>query len=296
MAGQVYFGNGNYQTWIAAPQTGLRMASVGFISQQTGINGRGFLKRSRGSHREFSASWLGSLNSTSNSLQTIKDFCDGVYGDGPFYWLDPYAIDQNLMPAHWAVPSLAEKDWPKMRTDGTYSVLTNTLTTNGYPIKYVRYANLATSGVIDYKKTTIIIPTGYKLNFGWHSINAGVTGVRITPYLRSTGAATTDQNPVSILAGTTTRVSTVTTAGSMAQFDGATYSKVDIFLAGQATVDIVAMIAQITPTATTPATGSFITGRGTKALEFLTFPEIEYYSAAINNGQVGMTASFIEVD
>jgi hypothetical protein len=36
-------------------------------------------------------------------------------------------------------------------------------------------------------------------------------------------------------------------------------------------------------------------GRGTIGLEFASFPEIEYYSANINDGQVGMSVTLAEV-
>jgi hypothetical protein len=269
------------------------------------MSGRKYIKRSLASHRRFDASWLGPMNATAtaNSLQTIKDFHSGVYGTGPFYWLDPYAIDTNLMPPHWAVPSLAENDWPDLDFSITPTFAASANTGNNYPLRTAAYSMLANE--ISDRKVTIIIPSGYTLSFGWHTPTAGGSagasaGMRITPYLRSTGLATTIQNPASLQAGTTTRVSTVTTAGVMSQFDGATYSKVDIYLANGAavgqSVTLCAMIAQILPTGTTPATGAFITGRGTTQLEFSNSPEIEYYSSAVNSGWIGMSASLVEVD
>lgn len=305
MAGQVYFGNNTYQTWIDAPQSGMKASSAGYVNSQVALNGRAFVKRSKASHREFSASWVGSLNSASNNLQVIKDFADGVYGDGPFFWLDPYATETNLMPPHWAAPGLAVGDWPILETSyyPTYPTFQTAGYSNGYNLPYATY-QLPSSYAGGNIKMTIIIPDGYQLNFGWHSTSAGLTaatgpGVRILPYLRS-GAYSTVQNPVSFLAGGTTRVGTSTTAGSMSQFDGATYGKVDIYLANGsasvASVAIVAMIAQITLAGTTPTSGGFIPGRGTKSLEFSSFPEIEYYSSKINSGQIGMSVNFIEVD
>jgi hypothetical protein len=41
--------------------------------------------------------------------------------------------------------------------------------------------------------------------------------------------------------------------------------------------------------------GPFVLGRGTTALEFTQAPTMEYYSSAINGGQVGMSASLAEV-
>jgi hypothetical protein len=303
MAGQVYFGNANYQTWIPAPQSPMEAGSVGYSSETTFLNGRGFVKRSRASHRVFSPTWFGRQNdNTLTGLNTIKDFQDGVYGDGPFYWVDPFADDTNILPPHWAVPALAEKDWPAL---DSVSAPTFTAATyaNGYPYKYASYSMAASQ--VGTKKLTIIIPSGYTLSFGWHHPAANTSaiagpGVRITPYLRSTGAATTVQNPTSLIAGGTARVSTVTTAGSMSQFDGATYSKIDIYLANGGattlTATIVAMAAQLLPTGTAPSTGNFISGRGTTALEFSSFSSIQYYSSGIDGGQIGLSVNLTEVD
>jgi len=165
MAGSIYFGNTNYQTWIEAPQTGMKASAVGWSSEQQLLNGRAFIRRSQASHRRFEASWLGSLNTTdlTQSLNTIKNFADGVYGTGPYYFLDPYAISENVLPPHWAMPALAENDWPDMASDltPTFSAATYPLT-NNYPAKSAIYT---TSGAYAATRRLVIpIPTGYTLH------------------------------------------------------------------------------------------------------------------------------------
>ena len=61
MAGKVYFGNTNFQTWITAPQSGMNATSSGYAETTDLLNGRSFVKRSSGAARKFSASWLGSI-------------------------------------------------------------------------------------------------------------------------------------------------------------------------------------------------------------------------------------------
>jgi hypothetical protein len=295
MAGKVYFGNTNFQTSIDAPVTGLKATSSGYSSVTNLLNGRNFVRRSYGSARTFSASWLGSLNSTdlTVSLQTIKDFADGLYGSGNVYWVDPYAATSNIMPPHWAAPMLNETDWPSLSATVTPTFVANTYT-NNYPIKRAVYSLGA--GHADTKKLTLIIPSTHTLNFGWHATAASVTassaaGIRIVPY-NLTGVAQTAVNPTSILAGDTQRTNQT--------FDGSTTSRVEIFLANGAAstsvANIVAMIAQILPTGTSVATGGFISGRGTTALQFGSPVEIEYYSANVNNGQAGLSTTLVEVD
>jgi hypothetical protein len=48
------------------------------------------------------------------------------------------------------------------------------------------------------------------------------------------------------------------------------------------------------PSGISPSIGNFIPGRGTTGLQFASFPEIEYYSASVNDGQIGMSATFAE--
>ena len=288
MAGLIYFGTGDKQSWIKAPSSGMRASMQGWAVDNQLLNGRAFIKRSAASHRRFEASWNGSYNSTEEaSLQNIVNYAIGLYGDGPFYFVDPFAANQNVMPAHWAAPMLTATDWPNLATDlgPTFGVST---ANNSFPMKYATYAT--TDAYASTRKLTLIIPTGYKLAFGWHGPAAGsTTGVRIVPYLRSTGLADTALNPTKITAGGTVRTNT--------NISGTTYSKVEVFIATDlaSTLNITAMMAQIIPLASSVASGGFITGKGTTGLEFLQVPTIEYMSSAINSGQIGMAATWVEV-
>lgn len=288
MAGLVYFGTADKQMWIKAPASGMSANNIGWATESQLLDGRAFVKRSNGSHKRYESTWNGSLNSSDDaSLQHIINFADGLYGQGPFYYLDPFAVNQNVMPANWAAPMLAETDWLQL-TDEIQPTFTTLDINNYFPIKYATYVTAA--AFESERKLTVIIPTGYKFHFGWHGPAAGSnTGIRIVPYLRSTGAASTAANPAKIIAGGTTRTNT--------NFSGTTYSHVEIFLAtsAAATVNITAMIGQVLPDASTVATGGFIAGKGTTGLEFAQKPTIDYYSSAINDGQIGMSVSWVEV-
>lgn len=290
MAGKVYFGNKTKQTWIKAPQSGMKASSIGYSSESLLLSGRSVVRRSKGSHRKFDASWLGSLNTsdTEQSLQTIKNFHDGIYGDGPFYWLDPFAKDQNVLPEHWAAPMLAEKDWPKLSYDIT-PAFTTLAVANDYPVKYATYT---TAGAYESpEKLVVIIPEGYKFHFGWHGPSgSSASGMRVVPYLRSTGSADTALNPAMLTAGGTKRTNL--------SVNGNTYSYVEIFLATDdaADVEITAMIARVLPDTDTVPNGGFVPGKGTTQLEFAAAPTFDYYTSSINDGQIGMSASWVETE
>lgn len=289
MAGTVYFGNKDKQSWIKAPASGMKASNVGWVAETQLLNGRAAVRRSMASHRRFEPTWRGSMNSADEaSLQTIKNYAMGLYGDGPFYFLDPFTLNQNVMPEAWAAPMLAANDWPKL-DDAVTVTFTAASVQNDYPVKYATYA-VATDNFVGSKSQVIIIPEGYKLHFGWHGPSGSSDlGVRIVPYLRSTGAAATALNPTRLNAGGTRRTNT--------SVNGNTYSHVEIFLAidTAADIDITAMIAQVLPEELVPETGGFIPGKGTTALEFASHPDIDYYSSEINEGHIGMSTVWVEV-
>jgi len=290
MAGQVYFGNKNKQAWIKAPNSGMKASAVGYIAETQFINGGAGVFRSTASHRKFSSTWTGSMNTsvTAENLNLIKDFADGLYGDGPFYWIDPFAANQNILPPHWAAPMLTEKDWTSLAPEFSASFV-DAASSNNYPIRYASYPIAGTYA--SSNKLTIIIPRDYALNFGWHGPDSGSsTGVRVVPYLRSTGLPDTAVNPTKILTTSLTRTNL--------KLKGDTYSHVEIFIATSdaATVNITGMIAQIIPENSPVAQGGFISGKGTTGLQFASFPQIDYYSSTINDGWIGLAADWVEVE
>lgn len=290
MAGKVFFGNINKQVWIAAPQSGMAAGSQNWTKETPLLDGSTFVRRSKRSHRRFEMSWLGEMNTSdiSDSLQTIKEFADGAYGDGPFYWLDPYAVESNILPPNWATPALAESHWTDLAPEIAEKFYVPETVGRNFPLKYVEFdtADAYESSV----KLTLILPPNYDLNFGWHGpAGSSTSGVRIVPYARADGYAGTPVNPARIDSGSATRTNT--------KIKGDTYSYVEIFIATTlaSTVKITSMMAQILPEALTVAQGDFISGRGTTGLEFASAPQIEYYSAKIGNGRIGMSTSLVEV-
>lgn len=294
MAQTAYFGNAAYAAFVKAPQSGMSANAAGYSSQIDFLNGGSSVRRSSRTHREFNMSWNGQMNGTdtTENIQIVKDFYDGLYGVGPFYWLDPFAMASNVLPPHYAAPMLDELDWPSLSETITPTFVAGSYA-NGYPIKRAVFALPGNHS--DARKLTILIPPTRTLHFGWHSTTAGVTastaaGMRIVPYNLS-GVAQATVNPASLLAGGTTRTNQT--------ISGASVSRVEIFLANgsgsTSSANLVAMIAQVLPTGASVTSGGFISGRGTTKLEFSGAPTINYISSAINNGFIEMSANFVEV-
>lgn len=301
MAGKVYFGNASKQTWIDAPKSGMRASSAGWISEQQLLNGSTFVKRSGASHRRFDMSWFGDMNaaSLSDSLHTIKEFSDGFYGDGPFFWNDPYAMDTNMFSPAWASPAMAiDSDWYAICPDGVgvskSKVLTSSISslvgnnTFGYPTYAAKYEAPGNPN-LEGDKFTFYIPPGYTLWVGLHG-HHGTTGKAfLKPYNNGTAGTPIELTPLGVNTASRFSTSVSSTAANKAEFYLAKVSS------GPCTFHVVGLIAQLLPTGQTPATGNFISGRGTNGLQFASFPEIEYYSANINDGQIGMSVTLAEV-
>lgn len=291
MERKVYFGNEVKQVWIPAPKTGLNASSAAFFSDSQLLSGRAFIKRSGANHRRFSPAWTGSLNASSinDSLHTIKDFFDGIYGEGPFYWLDPFAVDTNLLPPHWASPMLSLTDWPSISSIGTAALVDTATNTKNYPYKSLQLTMPAAIAE-STNSVRLIIPEGYRLHFGWHGEqSSGDASVILRCYDRDTGLATDfDTEPIAVTSGTRTNKN----------ISGTTYSMVDVIVsnpsATTSVISIAGMIAQVLPDTDYVEQGDFISGRGTMGMQFASAPSITYLSAKINEGLVELATSFIE--
>ena len=301
MSGKVYFGNAQKQTWIVSPQSGMRASSAGYISEQQLLTGSTSIKRSGASHRRFEASWLGSLNAPGleDSLQTIKEFADGYYGEGPFFWNDPYAMKSNMFSPAWASPAMSiDSDWYAVCPDdagiGKSKVLTSSISslvgnnTQGYPMYAAKYEAPGNPNA-QSDRFTFYIPEGYSLWIGIHG-HHGATGKAFIQSYKN-GVAATPAELTMLGVNTANRFST--------SVSSSTANKVEFYIAKVApspcTFHIVGLMAQLLPTGQTPATGEFLSGRGTNGLEFGSFPTMEYYSANVNDGQIGMSATLVEV-
>lgn len=298
---KVYFGNDTYQTWIKAPQTGLKASTQGWSSETQLLNGRTHIKRSEASHRRFTMNWLGSMNDLDNSLHTIKDFADGVYGDGPFFWNDPYATTSNLFSPIWASPSLsidsgvdgicpdnAGVSKTKLLTSDAEVVAVLGSNTQNYPSYTAKFVAPG-SETLESNKFTIYIPSGYTLWLGIHGSHSSSGAASYKPY--KAGVAGSVTNLTALGVSSTTRVN--------ASISSTTADKVEVYLrkvsSGSCTFYVNAFIAQLLKTGTSPESGKYISGRGTSGLEFASLPEIEYYSSAINKGQIGMSLTMAEI-
>lgn len=271
----MYIGTRTRMDWVPAPTVnGYDNSPVGWVTKQDFLNGGTRIRRSVSTHREFSFSW--NLISRENSRK-IMDLWNGLMGVGPIYFLDPFAMNQNLAPAQWAAPMIAGYDGPLL-IKGAKPVLSDTAAnTLGYPVQTATYA-----GDGDKRKLYIPIPSGYTLWAGVHGPSTGgsiVASPAITPTNVSTGVVLP-----ALSVSSNVRVGT--------SFAGTAYVGVEFTL--QAGASYTGFMVQVLPDGAVPATGGFISGQGHSGSEFRSTPSQEPYSAV--KDMVGVHVELAEVN
>jgi hypothetical protein len=255
---EMYFGTRERMTWVKAPASNPDISKIGWTSLTQFLNGGASVRSSSTAHKEYNLSW--NLASSSD-VSAVSDYADGVYGDGLIYFLDPFSMDQNVLPQYWAAPRLAVTDAPTFNGSDIRPTLVATATnTLDYPTKSAVYTFAADD---EFASLWVPIPAGYTFHFGAHGSQTGTTTITLTPDVGSVVSVP----PISVT--TSNRVNT-TISGT---------TGVTISFAGVGTLTLAGLIAQVLPTGRTPDTGGFISGRGHSGCRFSGSPSIQGYSA-----------------
>lgn len=277
---EFWFGNRNRMVAIPPFNAGASYGRQGHFASMDFSNGGAHRRRSLSGARTYGLEWAPKY--TRDQLRPLTDFYEGVYGPGPYYWLDPYAADKNVLAQSWATPSLGGYDGVilsnRVRRPALVSTSANSL---GYPAESAVYEMTTAEGL--GASHWVPIPQGYTAWVGVHGSYSGV-GVRVRP---TTGPGTygATVTPVALSVLTETRVNT--------SFSSASFTGIELTLSGNGSCVLSGIIVQVLPTGTTPATGGFISGQGHSGCEFDSYPAIEAYSAAMD--KMGATADFTEV-
>lgn len=279
---QMWFGTRDYAMWIPCPDTEADLSQVGWSGSQQYISGGVGVRNSWAAHKTFQFSW--NMN-TRDRLRAISDFANGVYGTGPFYFIDPMAADKNVLPAHWAFPGQAALDAPILRGDSRPNPVTTASNTMGYPTTSVTY-DLTTGAS---QTLYIPIPPDSVAWVGAHGSSDGDGGLRVRPHISGITYAA-DEYPTLLGLDTTTRVNT--------SYPGSAYRGIELAIEGDTatTTTLTGLIVQILPVGVTPEVGGFISGQGHSGCTFSGKPTLVAYSSAIGGGMVGMTAVLEETE
>ena len=216
---------------------------------------------------------------TRDEVRVINDFAEGLYGNDLIYFIDPFAMDKNILPQYWAAPMLGASDAPLLAGESSPSLIASNATANGYPASSAVYNLLADSV---RPSLMIPIPPGHSLWLGAHGTNIGGGRVTATPYI--SGSAGSAQNLTILTTSTMQRVNT--------SFNGDTYDWVSLELGGTGGIVLTGVIGQILPNGVVPQEGGFISGQGHSGCAFATLPQLSQYSVALD--KVSLSINLVE--
>lgn len=276
----MWFGTRSFMQEIRDPDSSPTYEAVAWGEVTQYLNGGLGSSASATAHREYSLSWSGV---TRDQVRQITDYADGVYGDGLVYWLDPVAMDKNVLPQSWATPALGGRDAIPLAGDVRPTLAAQTDQSQGYPTETAIFSMV--SGVTPVRPLFIPVPAGHTAWVGVHGSNAN-NFIKVTPYVgASAGAAV---YPAILSVSTTTRVNT--------SFSSVTGIELVMNNGPTGSPELTGLIVQILPDGEAPATGGFISGQGHSGCRFLgrptvvagvVAPGLEVLSVTAKLGEVG---------
>lgn len=281
----MHFGPIGHMKPIKMPQPGTPFSPVGYGESMQYLSGRKGVRRSLGAHFEYEFTFRGERN----DVRHLIDCAGGKYGPGPFFFIDPTWMDENVLPAHWSTPSLGAEGAPPIYGEDRPSLSPMTANDGTWPANGALFTHDASA---DPSELYVPIPPGMTLHF-WYAGTAGRVIVQ-----RQIGASASTQH-------TPTPISPLNSLASQAplSIDGAggvDGVKIRLNLtSGNPTATIYGMRAAILPTGANPALleePGFVTGMGHAGCDFESHPTITPYMATQTRKNIGVTARLVEVD
>lgn len=277
--------------WIPCPQAPMEAASTGNAEETKLLDGGSYIARSPAAAKAFQ--FL--LKGDDTTLQPFKSMFDGSYGKGPYYFIDPSSVS-NVLPPHWADPSLTAMDtdlgsWPYLRkvtgVGGTDPYPTRQVTPiTGYSsppfaAQYLMQGSATTVWDALTPRCTLIIPPTDTMYLRIWGVTTGTAWYQVRMHNRSTGAITTANL-------------TPTAAGVTANYSGATYSHLEIWM-GKTGAASAAIVAGGMVATTVSAPTAWTAGRGHSGAEFNSELAHSIVSSRIGRTQKEMGATLTEV-
>lgn len=260
MAGLMYLGAKANMKWVPAPLTGPDLTPNQYVSENPFLRGSQSLFQSVAGARQYPYEFGLKTNSEINHLLNTAS---GAYGQD-VYFLDPFAMNTNVLPIHWSQPWMAAYGAPNLMGKDKYKQALTPTTSNTFD-----YPTMSAVMGLDAGNATwspgqsltlwIPVPSGYTFHFGAHSNTAGASN----PYIGITPDGGSETAPVMLANNTSTLTNYTYTPGSN--------SGVTLKLNGNPalTSSISGMVAQVLPAGTAAPTGSFIAGKGHSGCRFV---------------------------
>lgn len=280
---RMWFGTRGYMQWVAAPDVSMPSSTSGLSQKLSFRNGGKKIRRSTAAAKEYTLTWT-MVNR--EEIRPVLDYSDGVYGSGPVYFADPFAMDTNMLPQHWATPAQAGTDGIILDNSSTRPQLIPTdANAYGYPAQSAVFNVTPPAVGKEIYEVYVPIPPNYTAWIGAHGSDGTGGTVVCTPSI----GATTAGVPVTL---TLLPVTTATRFNhSVTSSEG---NGVLIKLGGSGTITLSGLMVQVLPTGVVPALGGFISGQGNSGCTFDGNPAYTPYNAALN--RVGLIAELTETE
>jgi hypothetical protein len=282
---KMWFGNRKHMQWIQCPEAGANYTSEGTAATARFLDGGAFHRQTFNAAKTWSLSWA--LTSRDN-VRAITDYVDGVHGDGPIYWSDPFVMDRNIAPQSLATPALAGYDAVSLMYSAEPELVATSANSLGYPAESAVYSTVTN---LQERPFYFPIPPGYTAWVGVHgSVDGGSSGIQVNKAFGPSTDTGTSIIPdvLSVLDETRVNYSVDHLPGFV---DGIELS---LTVAAGESVTLSGIIVQVLPTGVLPEPGGFISGQGASGCVFNGWPEKEMYSAVMD--YVGLRADFIETE
>jgi hypothetical protein len=247
------------------------------------MNGGSFRRNSLSAAKTYKLTWA---LAPRDSIRPITDYVEGVYGNLPLYWSDPFNQRYNVLAQSFATPSLGGYDGVILNgntANNRPAIIPTSANIYGYPTESAIYTNTAASDVPI--RHYVPIPPGYT---AWVGVN-GATGTGGTVNVRTTLKTASSAPTALTLLNVTTATRFNYSVDASPTVDG-----IELHLGGTGTVTITSMMVQILPTGETPLDGNFVSGQGHSGVQWEGRPSVNAYSAGMD--LVGVTASFVETE
>ena len=260
----VWFGTQERMQWVPAPASapGVGRSLTKWRTGGQYINGGQWRKESASGARVCTLQWPVMSGA---KVRKISAFLEGSYGEGPFYFSDPFAEGVNSAPQWLAAPWLATKDGPKLAPTIPERVVTPSSIYDypAYGAKYTLTGGDSTNGVL------LPVPEGLTAYVGVHGTATGSARVLVNGYA------------VPLLGVDTSQRTNYTVSGTNWLY---------LRLSGSGTITLYGVLICVGDTQ--PLLGGWIKGEGYSGLRLDGDPQITGYSSA--QDREAITADFIE--
>jgi hypothetical protein len=277
MSSCFYIGTREYMFEMRAPSINVPSSKNSFFNELNFINGGTSVRSSVAAHKRYDMTW--NLIDR-DEARILLDLADGIYGNGPIYWLDPIAADRNMLPQQMASPFQASIDGIPLNNGERPIRISTPNNSLFFPVFSARYDVTASNT----KFVWVPIPPGHTAHIGVYGED--VSGGKMLAIPTTQSGAAVVSTELTLMSVTDDSRFNHTISAS----DG--YNGFLLGLGGEGQITLTAAMVQVLEDGVTPETGGFISGQGHSGVRFVGQPVYTPYSAALD--KVGVVASFAE--